>query len=338
MSLHRWLFLSALALGLSPAALAQDPPRQAEPVQLNIEARVEAVEPEAPPMQDVPYLGLAVVPTRAEAQTQLKLGEGVGLTVMDVAEGSPAAKAGVQRLDVIHRLDDQILVNQQQLGTLVRLRGAGQAVTLHVYRAGEAKDIALEIGTTPRRVPAAPRVRFAPGAIPAELRDPPAGDGDAERAWVGHDPEAEAADERMNQQMQRIRRELQNNEAIQDEQRQRVMDLMEQMRQHRAQALGQGGGNIAHAMRINDGEHAIDIRTTDGDKQLKVTDQRGEVIFEGPINTDEQRAAVPADVMAKIEKFEKRARVEIRLDGMAPINPAPRQAPAPTQPEPHTLN
>ena len=53
---------------------------------------------------------------------------GVGLLVNHVVPGSPAKLAGIEKHDVLHRLDDQYLINPPQLAVLIRTREPGDTV------------------------------------------------------------------------------------------------------------------------------------------------------------------------------------------------------------------
>jgi len=253
MNTQRWVWAAMLAVGgcLAPSGALGQPADEPANAPAEAEAPNEAAAAEADEGDeaearrvDVAYVGLAVMPTNAEARAQLKLGEGVGLTVMDVAEDSPAAEAGVQRLDVLHRLNDQLLVNQQQLGTLIRLHGTGQTVTLHLFRAGEAKDVKVTIGKTQRRVrPGAWRqqIRFAPGGVEVVPMDPRR---DGQGPWVRNDPNADAQWQQMEQQMDRLRRELNENEALHDAQRRKIEQVFEAMRRQRAAGHGEAQAGL----------------------------------------------------------------------------------------------
>ncbi len=48
--------------------------------------------------------------------------------------------------------------------------------------------------------------------------------------------------------------------------------------------------------------HSFDIRTEDGVKKLLVKDKDGNVLFDGPYNTMQEREAVPAEIKAKLER------------------------------------
>ncbi|MGH7176432.1 MAG: S1C family serine protease, partial [Tepidisphaeraceae bacterium] len=53
-----------------------------------------------------------------------------------------------------------------------------------------------------------------------------------------------------------------------------------------------------------DNQNTLKVYNKDGDKKLVATDSDGKTVFEGPINTEEQRKAVPADIAAKLDKID----------------------------------
>src|SRR4051812_14577750 len=71
-------------------------------------------------MEKGAWLGVNTSPPPHVLRQQLQLPRGVGLVVDMVAPDSPAQAAGVKQYDVLHKLNDQILINQQQLAVLVR--------------------------------------------------------------------------------------------------------------------------------------------------------------------------------------------------------------------------
>ena len=97
----------------------------------------------APPKENVetktvPFLGMATTGATPEQRIEAGLPECVGLTVRDVLPDSPADAAGLQPGDVLHRLDDQILINDPQFRVLVRMHRPGEKIELTFIRRGEA--------------------------------------------------------------------------------------------------------------------------------------------------------------------------------------------------------
>jgi hypothetical protein len=98
------------------------------------------------PGMEVSYIGVATVPLPPALTAQLKLQPGVGVLVVQVLPESPAAAAGFQENDVLTKLDDQILVNENQLTVLVRNRKPDDVVNLTYIRGGETKTAQVKIG------------------------------------------------------------------------------------------------------------------------------------------------------------------------------------------------
>jgi hypothetical protein len=96
------------------------------------------------------YLGIGVDKPDPTLRAQLKLPEGAGLVVNFVDEAGPSKEA-VRVHDVLQKLDDQVLVNGDQLVTLVRMRKAGDALRLTVIR--EAAPVTVEVKLAEKDLP-----------------------------------------------------------------------------------------------------------------------------------------------------------------------------------------
>ncbi len=87
------------------------------------------------------WLGVAIEEVSLELGRRLPIEPGTGLLVNEVKDGSPAAVAGLQRGDVLARLNEQTLVTFQQLKTLVMHRKPGDQVELTFFRKGEKRKV-----------------------------------------------------------------------------------------------------------------------------------------------------------------------------------------------------
>lgn len=127
-----------------------------------------AVEPVIAPQPPIPIPGLpaplasSMAPTgRAWLGVKLEkvsptmsahipgLPDGVGFIVSSVDPDSPAEKVKLQPLDVIWKLGEQLLVNEAQLATLLKLQKPGNEVELSLFRAGQPQSVKLTIGDLP---------------------------------------------------------------------------------------------------------------------------------------------------------------------------------------------
>lgn len=93
------------------------------------------------------WLGLGVSKPDDVTTTQLPtLPPGIGFVVNNIAVGGPADKAGIRKNDLIWKMDDQMLVNEGQLATLLRLAAPGDVVTVSVFREGKSLDLKITLG------------------------------------------------------------------------------------------------------------------------------------------------------------------------------------------------
>lgn len=113
-------------------------------------APAAAAEPAASCGSDEPWIGLSVAKLDEAMRAQVaQLPAGVGFVVTHIEPGGPAAEAGLRRYDILWKLGDQWLINEAQLGTLLRIRGSGSTVALTVVRGGETVEVPLQIGQMP---------------------------------------------------------------------------------------------------------------------------------------------------------------------------------------------
>lgn len=96
----------------------------------------------APLPQGTAYLGVGVESPGEALRSQLKLPEGAGLVVNYVDDSGPS-KDFVHKHDVLQKLDDQILVNSEQLVTLVRMHAPEETVSLTLIR--EARPVTVQV-------------------------------------------------------------------------------------------------------------------------------------------------------------------------------------------------
>ncbi|MFO1522238.1 MAG: PDZ domain-containing protein [Kiritimatiellia bacterium] len=90
----------------------------------------------------VTWLGVSVERVSDDLRAHVAVEKGVGLIVRDVPKDSPAEKAGLKVNDILTRLDDQILVTEDQLRALVATKADGDVVTLKGLRQG--KDFSVQ--------------------------------------------------------------------------------------------------------------------------------------------------------------------------------------------------
>ena len=98
--------------------------------------RVQFIAAEAH-FETLTFLGVTTSVVPPILQEQLKLPRGFGLIVDYVEKNSPADQAGIKVHDILQKMDDQLLVNGQQLATLVRSKKTGDTISLTALHEGQ---------------------------------------------------------------------------------------------------------------------------------------------------------------------------------------------------------
>lgn len=260
------------------------------------------------PSKPQPFLGVMTAPVPPELGAQLGLPEGFGVLVQDVLPDSPAAKAGIQKFDVIKLLNDQQLVDPNQLAALVRAAGKDASVTLTVLRKGQEQKLPVTIAEH-----AMPQRRGGDnpfGDVP--MLDPRGGPEEMQRF---HDEIRRYHDRMRNWQ------EQQGAPAPEGRRRDRAgvppADILKEARPGggaRISVFSNDGLTKLDAakarlvLKDNDGE--IEVSAENGKRTLTAKNPKGEVVFSGPVNTEEERKAVPEQFRQKLEKIQVRQQAD----------------------------
>jgi S1-C subfamily serine protease len=100
-----------------------------------------------------PYVGLVMQAVQIPDSLQKKSGvsHGVGLLVMLVEPSGPADEAGVLLGDVLVDMDGRAFSDLDDLSEVLGEKGAGQEVQTSLIRGGSRLQLAIRVGTRPRR-------------------------------------------------------------------------------------------------------------------------------------------------------------------------------------------
>ena len=239
--------------------------------------------------EQVTFLGVETAPVSRTLAAQLGLGRDTGLVVTRISEDSPAA-AVLKEDDIITKLDDQILVNQQQLGVLVRARKEGDEVKLTVVRGGKETTVKAKLGSheVPKMGGGMGGFFTAPGGMTWNMAIPSEG-------------------------LARLR----EMPGMRDDDARDVLRLLGREHQNLLTArpgvriFRRGGGKGSTILDLpnsnisySDDDGSIDIKAEEGKRELTVKDAKGKVTFQGPINTEEERKKLPPEVLKQLEKLD----------------------------------
>jgi len=303
------VLLSAVA-GVAAARSVDHPVDEPVPPAAQHDEGPAQQAPHAAPQ--VAFLGVYASPLGRDEAERLGLPDGTGLVVRGVAPDSQAMAAGLVPGDVLTHLDDQLLVNPEQFTVLIRMHQAGDAVTLHALREGEAIELSAPLGTRELAQPGTVQREAVP--LPERMHRQlaqPDGPGNAQQ----QDPNA------IFEQMQQLMQQR-------DEEMRRMMEQMNLQMQINPEQLRElapiGGADVAQSIvSMNDGEHIIVLESDGTSRQLKVQTVDGQVIYEGELPADGQVPGLPQEIQDKVDHLLQSNRIELHLRPAAPRQGGP---------------
>ena len=319
--MKKQIILTTVLAALFPlAAFAQSPaPTAAQPAPQQIPPAPPA--PPAPPVppppmhrghmhehdfgpkEPVTFLGVETSDVPRVLSEQMGLPRGFGVVVDYVVPDSPAAVGGVQQSDIIKLLNDQIILEPGQLAKLVRSFADGASVNLTLLRKGKEVKVTVKLKKHEASMDRGPfgfeqEWNFDDlGKMNFDFQMP---DMTAVREAV-----ARAKDEAMRagDEVRRAAGKL------------RIVTTDDETTKTTGIDLGKA------TITFSDEQGELKLEKVDGKKMLTAKDAEGKVLFNGPIDTAEQRAKIPAGVRERFEKLEAQELPEIPPAPEAPHAP-----------------
>ncbi len=288
----------------APADDAPPPP----PVQAGEAAPSDQVErdmPEADPAvgEQAGYLGINVsgIPDMLGVHIDVPAGQGVLVRV--VAPDSAADEAGMRVHDVILKVAGEAVASHQDVSRIVAGHQAGETVELEFLRKGERQVVEAVLDARPAAPMAAqPRGRDAHGLGMNEM-------------FFEDLPQDQAA--RIRDMVERNLRALREPGGLMEDELfndafRGMQDQMRQLLEDPEQFApldgdGRGFGNIrmnaGTTVRLMDAEGSVELKAVEDSKEVTVRDLDNEIIWTGPWDTDQDKAAAPDDVRERIERL-----------------------------------
>jgi serine protease Do len=248
--------------------------------------------PGPPPAEKeiVTFLGVETAPVAETLAAQLNLPKDSGLVVNHVVPDSPAASV-LKQHDVLVKLDDQLLVEPRQFAVLIRNHKEGDEVTFSYIRAGKQATAKVKLGK--QEVKKAFYREYW-----GEAR--PAGAPDVFRTYSG---EVGAGREDVNRVLKLLEgqpREIRPGNGPGPQPRAIRTEPPRDGPGFRATNINTSNSNMV----FTDDQGALELTIKDGKKTLIAKNPKGEQIYSGPVNTPEERNALPREVRDRLNKIE----------------------------------
>ena len=245
----------------------------------------------------VTFLGVSSSTLPARMSEQLNLPPNIYLSVDQVSPGSPASEAGLKIYDVILQLNDQILVNSPQLKALVRMKKPGDNVELKILRKGKPQTLQVTLSEIDK--PFEKRIPHngfkGLGTLPSDL----------------FSQNFDLLSPNLNSSIRELLKEhgLSQVPQVLDPTKSDSIELDLNNPIHGSQITPPNVQSFSFSSQQNhiiiaDDEGTIEFTLKDGKKYLKATDADGNTVFDGRVDTDQQRKKLPKNIREKLQKID----------------------------------
>lgn len=230
----------------------------------------------------VPYLGVGS--TVVDELLSGHLGIEHGVVVQQVHQGSGAAKAGLQKNDILLNFDGRKIASPLDLRDAVQNCQVGDEVAVDIIRKGQKREEVVLLEERPEGLP---------GFVPPGRR----GMGQLRQVWPGADELPEGAREQMDRLRNMIDEEF-NGIGL-------GLKLNEVLRGDLPDGDGQMDldMNAESSVTWSDGHGTITMKMKDGQTEVLVRDNNGDIVYDGPWETAQDKGAVDPEVRERIESM-----------------------------------
>ena len=296
--------------------------------------KAQVVEEATCSSEQTTYLGIHTTPVEPGLAWHLGLPDGFYQSVQYIAPDSPAAAAGLKEHDILQKVNDQLIINFEQLHVLIRSKKAGEKVKLTILRQGSEKQLDAKLGS--RDVASASPAGAHGSAIYGYIPTP-----DGKKLELSFHPDhphdlPKQVREHIEEELKKHHpiphgkgdknyiRKLPGN--IPDDVRKLIEEQMKKSKKggidfywhgdkkdqiphkHEGESKKSEGkkhsssnSTVTRTVKAS-GKGELHYEKTNGLETLKAVGPDGAVLFDGPINTPEEKAKVPAEMLKWLEE------------------------------------
>ena len=272
----------------------------------------------------VPFIGVVTSPLGEAVRAQTTLPEDVGLSVDVVSPDSPAAKAGLKAHDILAKYDDQLLCAAVQLSALVKRTGTGNKATLIVLRGGKELPIEVTVGEH------AAQATFKVEGLNIAVGQPGQPGGPRDVAGQPLAPEVIRLIEEMGVKAGGVVFGEQYGFAVPAPgvdapvlpQSSGPNDTPQVQRNQRIVLVNPNVQSQSQSVSIvaND-DGRVELREVNGKRTVTILDKAGAQQYSGPLDTQEDREKIPAELRSRVEQAEASAGPKAVIPPLAPPVP-----------------
>jgi membrane-associated protease RseP (regulator of RpoE activity) len=273
-----------------PPPAVDEPEAEVPPLRpLRPGAAAPQAAPEAPAaMEASAFLGVVSSEIPEMLGDHLGLKPDEGIIVRSLMPDGPAAKAGIAINDVITRVGDHAITSPAELSKCISGKKPGETITVELIHKGKPAKVEVTLGNRPPNVAAAdPRAlqNFNLEELPAELAERIRGaiEGNLGGLDLQLGDDAAQFKPQMEDAMRELKERMAGGFMLPDAPPERGIQL-----------------NAGATFRMKDPEGSIEIKSNDGGKEVTIRDNADKIIWNGPWDTAQDKAAAPDDVRKRV--------------------------------------
>ncbi len=270
------------------SAVAIEPPADnAKPP----EALIQDAEKADEVADKLPFIGVVTESLPEMLADHLNLKPDTGVIVRSVSPDSPAAKSGIKTNDIVLKINETDINDPETLRAEIRSKKIGDKLKLKTIQKGKPTDLEVTLAERPADAFADQQqlLEGGPGAANQLLQNL------LELNFGG------ALGENGIEEM--IDPELLADENLQKMLRGRMKILPQGDAEIQPGAGNNFQLNAQTTMRMQDDNGSIEMKTTGENKEVTVRDNANKIIWSGPWDTEQDKAAAPENIRQRIEKM-----------------------------------
>ncbi len=261
--------------------------------------KAQVVEEATCSSEQTTYLGIHTTPVEPGLAWHLGLPDGFYQSVQYIAPDSPAAAAGLKEHDILQKVNDQLIINFEQLHVLIRSKKAGEKVKLTVLRQGSEKQLDAKLGS--RDVASASPAGAHGSAIYGYIPTP-----DGKKLELSFHPYhsydlPKEVREHIDEQMKKSKKGGIDFYWHGDKKDQIPHKHEGESKKSEGKKHSSSNSTVTRTVKAS-GKGELHYEKTNGLETLKAVGPDGAVLFDGPINTPEEKAKVPAEMLKWLEE------------------------------------
>lgn len=240
-----------------------------------------------------PFIGILADDIPELLADHIGLNPGDGVMVKAVIPDGPAAKAGIRNHDIITCIEDREIRSPKDLTQAVSTRKPGDSIRIQLIQKGKPNEIRVTLENRPSDMvtqPSEPLQGLHFKDVPSDMT------------------------ERMKHMIEENLRGFENpfrnlgRLGMDEEIEQSFQNLRMRMQKSMDEAENPGDNNGIQfqqnaTVKVLDQDGSVEIQSSNGHSEVTVRDKGHKVVWSGPWNSDQDKAAAPDNIRSRVDRL-----------------------------------